>query len=165
MNIAAAKNTAVVGLGNPILTDDTIGLLIVKQLEDTQADNFPEVKFAFNYSGGFDLMEVLIGCQRSIIVDSICTGQAEAGFCHEFDIHALEKIKQSGLLSSHGLNLPSLLEMGKRCGYPLPNEIVLFGIEGTDFINFSEQPTTAVKKGLKTAITRIHEKLIYWQNN
>jgi hydrogenase maturation protease len=165
MKIKSTTKIAVIGLGNPVLSDDTIGLLIVKQLENAQSNNFPGIKFAYNYSGGFDLMEALMGYHKSIIVDSICTGQVEPGFCHEFNIHALGKIKQSGLLSSHGLNLPTLLEVGKRCGYPLPSEIALFGIEGVDFENFSEQPTKVVKAGLKSAIARIHSKLINWTNN
>ncbi len=155
----------IIGLGNPLLSDDTIGLVIVQEFKENYTAQYPDVKIAFNYSGGFDLMEELIGFKKSIIVDSICTSQAEAGFCHEFDVKALDKIKQSGLLNSHGLNLPSLLETGKKCGYPLPDQIVLFGIEGRDFTNFSEEPTTAVKGGIKAAITKLTDKLNEWQNN
>ena len=110
-------------------------------------------------------MEELIGFSKSIIVDSIYTGQSEAGFCHEFSIEAMDKIKQSGLLNSHGLNLPTLMDTGKKCGYPLPQEVVLFGIEGRNFIDFSEEPTIAVKEGMNSAFEKLHTQINIWLNN
>jgi len=160
-----SSRIVVVGLGNPLLTDDTIGLLIVKQFEQNYCRHYSNVKFVLNYSGGFDLMEELIGFDKTIIVDSIYTGQTEAGFCHEFSAKDMNRVNQSGLLNSHGLNLPALLDTGAKCGYSMPEDVILYGIEGRNFNDFSEEPSAAVKGGINTAIKKLQTQLNTWLNN
>ena len=63
----------VLGLGNPLLGDDSVGLRVAQQVQAQLADR-PEVEVAEDYWGGLRLMERLAGFERVIIVDAICSG-------------------------------------------------------------------------------------------
>ena len=65
---------------------------------------------------------------------------------------------QTGLIDSHGLNLRTVQEFGEKCGYTMP-EITIYGIEGSEFVQFSEKLTPDVLKGLQSSIETIERKL------
>lgn len=159
------KDVIVIGLGNPTLSDDVAGLFAIDELEKKHSDKFPNTKFVKNYSGGFDMLYELAGFKRAIIVDSINTGKVNPGTCVEFDYKDLEQLTQPRLVDSHGLNLPTVIETGKKCGYQMPEEIYIYGIEGTEFTKFSETPTEEVWAGVFGAVELIVEKLNYLKDN
>ena len=67
----AVVKTLVVGLGNPILTDDGVGIYVARAAaERCQRDN---VTFAEASVGGMRLLDVLKGYERVIMVDAIQT--------------------------------------------------------------------------------------------
>ena len=72
--------TLVIGLGNPLVTDDSVGLRVVEQLRPLLA-NRTDVEVAEDYWGGLRLMERMIGFDRAIVVDAIQTG-SPAGTVH-----------------------------------------------------------------------------------
>lgn len=164
-NKAVTKPSVIIGLGNPVLADDTIGLLIVKEMKVRLASRFPQVDFRLNYSGGFDLLYDLIDFNHAIIVDSINTNKAFPGYCHEFSLEDFKTIPQPCVVDSHGMNLITILETGKKCGYTMPTDIAVFGIEGMEFYRLSEFPSTQVYQNRKNIIEKITKKLYYWYDN
>lgn len=155
----------VLGLGNPTLSDDVVGLLIIDELEKKYSDIFPNTKFVKNYSGGFDMLYEFIGFKQAIIIDSINTDKVEPGTCVEFDYNDMKDLTQPRLVDSHGLNLPTVIATGKKCGYQMPEDVYIFGIEGTEFTKFSETPTFEVQAGIKSAVKMVVEKLNYLNDN
>ena len=69
--------TLIVGLGNPLVTDDSVGLRVVEELRPLLADR-ADVEVAEDYWGGLRLMERMIGFDRAIVVDAIHTGAPPA---------------------------------------------------------------------------------------
>ncbi len=70
--------TILVGLGNPILSDDSVGIKVVGLVKQ----RIPEhagVEVVQVYAGGLRLMEAIAGYDRAIIVDAIKTGEQPAG--------------------------------------------------------------------------------------
>lgn len=157
--------TIVLGLGNPLLNDDTIGLHIVDEAKKQLAHHFPDVQFKKNHSGSFDLLHDIEQSQQVIIVDSIETGQFKPGHCHECTIEDFKKITQSYLVNWHSINLPTLIELGKKCNFPMPKEIILYGIEGSSFVTFSETATAPLMSEITTTVTKIKDKLIIWSSD
>ncbi len=72
--------TLILGLGNPLVTDDSVGLRVVEQLKPLLADR-ADVEVSEDYWGGLRLMERMIGFERAIVVDAIQTG-APPGTIH-----------------------------------------------------------------------------------
>ncbi|MGB2852819.1 MAG: hydrogenase maturation protease, partial [Dehalococcoidia bacterium] len=63
--------TLVLGLGNPILSDDAVGLRVVEELEGRVDQQ--EVKLVETTVAGLGLLDFLTGHDRAIIIDSIQT--------------------------------------------------------------------------------------------
>lgn len=156
------KSIIVIGMGNPLLGDDAVGLLIVDELKKTVSKTFADVDFKKNYSGGMDLLDDLLDKEKAVIVDCVKTGNKPSGYCHEFSIEHIDDITQPRIVDSHSLDLLTVLETGERCGFSIPKEIVIYGVEGTDFTEFCEEPTTAVREGMKEAIKKITQQLYAW---
>ena len=68
-----AMKILILGLGNPILRDDSVGLRVAQEVERLIPAN-PDVEVGLDYWGGLRLMERMIGFDRAIIIDAICTG-------------------------------------------------------------------------------------------
>jgi hydrogenase maturation protease len=148
--------TLVIGLGNPLVTDDSVGLRVVEQLRGELAER-SDVTVDEDYWGGLRLMERMIGFDRVIVVDAICTGAAPG------TIHRLKTsdIPTQRSASAHDVNLPMALAFGRQAEVALPcdEQIVLIGIEAEDVINFSETCTPAVAAAVPVAVQEVLEAL------
>lgn len=142
----------VLGLGNPLVTDDSVGLRVAARLEPLLADR-PEVEVSEDYWGGLRLMERMVGFDRAIVIDAICTG-APPGTIHHLTPDAIPTQRSS---SSHDVNLPTALALGRAAGLPLPRDehILLVGIEAEDILSFSEQCTPAVEAAIAPAVEEV----------
>ena len=154
--LRVCMKTLVIGLGNPLVTDDSVGLRVVEQLRGELAER-SDVTVDEDYWGGLRLMERMIGFDRVIVVDAICTGAAPG------TIHRLKTsdIPTQRSASAHDVNLPTALAFGRQAEVALPRDehIVLIGIEAEDVINFSETCTPAVAAAVPVAVQEVLEAL------
>ncbi len=112
----------IVGIGNPYRRDDTIGLIIAKQLHNI-------LKYDIVESDG-DLLNLIDTLQRYdlvILIDAINL-QTSPGKLHRYDINNLEV---EPLTSTHAINIIEVLELIKIIG-KMP-KMIFYGIEGKDF--------------------------------
>ena len=148
----ASGKTLVIGLGNPLVSDDSVGLRVVEGLRPRLA-NLPDVDIAEDYWGGLRLMERLIGYGRAIVIDAICTGAAP-GTIHHLAVDMLDTQRSA---SAHDVNLPTALAFGRHAGVDLPadQDVHLVGIEAQDVVNFSQQCTPAVEAAIPHAVDEV----------
>lgn len=141
--------TLVLGLGNPLVSDDSVGLRVVARLKTLLADR-PEVTVDEDHWGGLRLMEHMVGFERAIVIDAICTG-APAGTIHRLGTGDLATQRSA---SAHDVNLPTALAFGRQSGASLPadDQILLVGIEAVDILTFGDQLTPAVEQALPRAV-------------
>jgi len=141
--------TLIIGLGNPIVRDDSVGLRVAARLRPLLADR-RDVDVEEDYWGGLKLMERMVGYDRAIVVDAIQTG-APPGTLHRL---SCRDIPTQHSASAHDVNLPTALELGRRAGEHLPpdEQIILVGIEVEDIINFGETCTPAVEAAIPRAV-------------
>src|SRR5512136_74051 len=78
------------GLGNDILTDDAVGLQVVRQLRGELAGH-PTIDVRETTEMGLALLDFITGYSVVVIVDSIQTGKAAPGSLHELDAAALKQ--------------------------------------------------------------------------
>ncbi len=146
----------VIGMGNPLLCDDMVGLMVATQARERFADQSdPGTSFAENTSGGFDLMYDLDGFDEAMIIDSIASGSCEPGTLVDMTLDDISFTAQPRLIDSHGLNLATVIAAGKKCGMKMPDHITILGIEGRDFQTFSDAPTRAVFEAIPAAVVRV----------
>ena len=144
--------TLIIGLGNPVLSDDSVGLHVAAALRARIGDR-PDVEVAEDHRGGLQLMERLVGYDRAIVVDAICTG-AEPGTIHRLTADGIPTQRSA---SAHDVNLPTALELGRQAGAHLPatEDIVLVGIEADDILTFGEQCTPPVRAAITRAVEAV----------
>lgn len=144
--------TLILGLGNPLITDDSVGLRVIEALKPLLADR-ADVEVSEDYWGGLRLMERMIGFDRAIVVDAIQTG-ASPGVIHQLTPDGIPTQRSA---SAHDVNLTTALELGRKAEAHLPknSDIHLVGIEAEDILTFGEQCTPAVQAAIPHAVESV----------
>ena len=134
------NNTLILGLGNPILSDDGIGLLITKNIDGkiTGADT------ASITLAGLELLDILAGYDHVFLIDAaVGTGGAPGELMELKDGN-----RALHLFTSHGVNFFDLLKMGRDGGLKMPEPAAVFGIEIGNATDFGESLSPAILSAL-----------------
>ena len=154
--MSATGKTVVLGLGNPIMSDEGIGVVLVGRFRD-QAERYPGVEFIDAGTGGFAVLYHLESARRAIFVDCAQMGQAP-GTLRRFRCDEVNSIKQLAHFSLHEGDLLSLIEKAKQLGR-CPEEIVILGIEPKT-IDFGLELTSELKDRLDEYMAAIAQELV-----
>lgn len=148
--------TLVLGLGNPLIADDRVGLMVVAELKPL-LDGRMDIEIGEDYWGGLRLMERMVGFDRAVVVDAICT-DAAPGTIHRLSVESIPTQKSN---SAHDMTLPTALALGRQVDAHLPSDenIRLIGIEAEDVLTFTEQCTPAVEAAIPHAVRAVLEEL------
>ncbi len=147
-----AVNTVIIGLGNPILSDDGVGIFAARRIKEVLPPGLPvEVKEAS--LAGFNLLDLLLGYDRAIIIDSIQTKNGKIGEIYEFTPDALKETVR--LASIHDLNLATALEFGKMMKMPVPEKITIIAVEVEDNTTFKEGCSEKVAAAIPGIVEKI----------
>jgi len=147
--------TLVLGLGNPILSDDGIGIQIARALEgkfDQQEVTVEETSLA-----GLNLLDLLVNYDRAIIIDAIQTVGGEVGQIYRLEPSAFDATRHTA--TPHDVNFATALELGNRLGLELPQEIVIFAIEVENVTSFSERCTHKVEQTIPIVTNMVIQEL------
>lgn len=157
--------TLVIGLGNPILTDDGVGVLVAEEvrlkLPEESGIDIAEVSV-----GGLTLMEAMIGYDRVILVDALQRLDGIPGRVHKMSLDDLKSISHTQhSASAHDANLVTALETGKRMGLPLPEQITIYAIEVVNVSEFSDKPTASVAAAIPEVTEAVLAELVEQQHD
>lgn len=141
--------TLIFGLGNPILSDDGVGIRIAQELRN-KLDNVDVKEGAI---AGLSILDEIQWYDRLIIIDSIKTKKGQPGQVYKLKLEELNTNKH--LTSSHGIGLATAIELGRQVGYKLPQEIEIYAIEIENNTLFGEGCTSSIKKSIPEIVDRI----------
>lgn len=151
------KRTVVIGLGNPILSDDAVGVNVARQLRIALMDS-DTVEIKELYAGGMRVMDAVAGFDKAVIIDAMRTGLYPPGTIRLIPLSELGTARN--LASTHDTNLLTALELGGMLGMVMPHEVKVFGIEALDVENFSEVLTRDVERSIPTAVNMILKEVM-----
>jgi hydrogenase maturation protease len=134
----------VIGIGNVLVADDGVGIRAVRELKSIVADE--RVSFAEIECGGFDLLDLLAGCDNAIIIDAMRTDCHSPGSVLGFALHAPFSHPSSSSL--HTIGLEGILAFGCAVGISLPSEVMVLGVEGREMETFGAPMTPEVDSAL-----------------
>ena len=120
------KDTIVLGLGNPLMSDEGIGGFVVEQLKKA-AVQYPNVEFVDAGTAGMSLLHLLAGRRKAVIIDCAFMG-TEPGTIKKFTPDDVSSVKKLVHQSLHELDILKVIEISKQMG-EAPEEIIIFGIE------------------------------------
>jgi hydrogenase maturation protease len=129
--------TLILGVGSSILTDDSIGLVVARLLEK-RFEGRDDVDVGFNEEAGFTLLEESLGYDRLVVIDSILAGR-EPGTVVRLTLEDLGRTIHSN--SPHGMNLATVMALGRQQEMDVPDEVVIYAIEVVDVLTFGEELT------------------------
>ena len=140
--------TVVVGVGNPILGDDGVGIHVARELKGKVDVDVREA-----YTGGLNLLDLIIGYDRAVLVDAVYLDGMRAGEVKALSLDDLESAHSS---NPHDATLMEAIEVSKRMGEGrIPRDIVLVGIRIDPVNDFSETLSPAVKASIPDAVREV----------
>lgn len=120
------KSIVVLGLGNPLMADEGIGVYLVERLAESAGDH-PEVDFLDAGTGGLAVLHCVEGRQKAVFLDCAYMGQ-EPGSIRRFVPEEVRSTKVLAHRSLHEADLLRIIDMARQLGRA-PDEVVIFGIE------------------------------------
>lgn len=152
---AAARPILLLGLGNDILTDDAIGLRVVRLLADELSDH-PRLEACATTEMGLSLLDHLIGREQVLVVDAIQTGQVPPGSLLELDPAAWGNYTGR---NPHFLGVGETLALGRHLGLPMPQQVKILAIEVADPFTLGTALTPALQTALPRVVARVRQVL------
>jgi hydrogenase maturation protease len=138
--------TIVLGIGNPVLTDDALGVKVAEQLSGLMETRALATT-------GYDVIDALLGYERAYIVDGVNTG-AKPGTIMELTPEDL--MADLEFTGTHNLHLGASLSLGYRLfREEMPREIKIFAVEVEDAFNFGRCCTPAVNEAITLVVDRL----------
>ncbi len=150
--------TVVLGLGNPVLRDDAVGLAVVVELQRLLAEQpIPGVDVLASTRAGFELIELLHGYHRAVIVD--CLQQPTPAPGRVRRLRREDVAGSARLVSVHEISLDIAFRLAEQMDVPMPTQLDIFAIEAADVTTLSEQMTPEVQASVFPLAREIHEDL------
>ncbi len=153
-----AERIVIVGLGNPLLTDDAVGLRVAALLAPRLAGSTVDV--IESSWGGMRFIDLLAGYDRAIVVDAIEWRHGPPGTVYR--LTADEAVPTARAVSYHDVSFGTALALGRSLDIPLPAETVFFAVEVKDARTFGEALTPDVEAALPGVVERVEAQLLRW---
>lgn len=142
------------GLGNDILTDDAIGITVVRRLAPEYAGH-PIVAVRETMEMGLALLDFMAGYDAVLIVDSIQTGRTP-GTVQEVDAQTLKRLTGS---TPHILGVGETLALGRQLGLHMPSCVKILAVEVEDPFTLGTQLSPALEAALPAILDRVRAAL------
>ena len=152
--------TIVLGIGNPILSDDGVGIHVANQLKQHIKD--PNVTIDEALTGGMNLLDLIVGFDKAILIDAVKMKNARTGDVKRFSISDMSTAHSC---NPHDVSLAEALKMAERLGENhIPREIVIVGIMMNEMPcefgeKLSETVAAAVPKAVEIVLSELGENL------
>ncbi len=149
-------STAVIGLGNPLLTDDGVGLVL---LEALRSDGWTDVELVDGGTWGLSLLPVLADHGQVLVLDAVKAGNEPGTVVRGrgADVPRLYRYP----LSPHQIDLTEVLAAAEMVG-GLPAEMEVIGVEPGSTEGPCLQLTDRVAAAVATALDEARRVLQNW---
>jgi len=140
----------ILGLGNPLMTDDGIGIFVMKELKKLKWP--PEVQLLEVGTSVFYYLEEISRSQHIIAIDALLAG-GNPGSLYRLNIDDVRNHKEQDL---HGLSLPGVIKWAKNIT-GLPETLTIYGLEPEDLGSGVTPTSTLQRVGIKLVALIIDE--------
>jgi hydrogenase maturation protease len=148
--------TLVLGWGNPILSDDGVGIKVAQEVKEKLS--YPQITVAETSTAGLSLLDSIVGYDKVIIIDAVQTKEGNAGQIYRMGLQDFSSTKHFS--SPHQINLATALELGKMLNLAMPQEITIFAVEAKEITTFSEKCTPEVEQAIPKLVKMVMEELV-----
>jgi hydrogenase maturation protease len=144
--------TLILGLGNPILTDDAVGIRIAQELKQ----EIPDLDVVGTSEAGIALLDYMVGYDKLVIIDSIRTETGKPGELYKLKL--IDLTPAMNFSSSHGIDIATAFKLGEGLGYKMPKHVTIYAVGIRDNTTFGEKCTKEVEARIPFIVRRIAEE-------
>jgi hydrogenase maturation protease len=152
--------TIILGVGNQILGDDGVGIHIANEIK--KQINNPEITIDEAVTGGMNLLELLLGYDKAIIIDAVKSNNGENGEVKRIPLNDFSTMHSC---NPHDVSLIEAIEVARKMGEDrIPKEIIVIGVMMKNIPcefgeKLSDNIAAAVPKAVNMTLNEINEDL------
>jgi hydrogenase maturation protease len=153
-------NIIILGVGNQILGDDGVGIHVSDELKKRIKD--PNITIDDAVTGGMNLLELLLGYDKAIIVDAVKSNEGKVG---EVKRIPLDNFSTMHSCNPHDVSLIEAIEVAKKMGEKrIPQDIIVIGVIMKEIPcefgeKLSDKIEAAVPKAVDMALNEIKKDI------
>jgi len=152
--------TIILGIGNPILGDDGVGIHVVRQVKK-HVKNQSHIVIDEAMTGGMNLLDLIIGFDKAILIDTVHLKNEVVGNVKKFSIKDLKTVHSC---NPHDVSLCESLQLAEALGETqIPKDIIIVGIILHKIpVEFSEtlspRVASAIPKAVEIVLSEIDQE-------
>lgn len=152
----STRRTLVLGLGNPLMGDDGIGLAALRRLQEEW--EVADADLVDGGTWGMNLLPLIEDTSRLLLLDAI-RGGAEPGTVLELERESLPRYLQQKL-SPHQIDMKEVLALAELRG-TMPEAAVAVGIEPAR-VELSTELSPVVEDRIDDMVLAAVNRLVHW---
>ena len=142
----------VLGLGNDLLSDDAIGIVVARTVREHLPEGESGVSVLESSLSGLALLDLFFGYDRVVLVDGVHTGRRPPGSLIELVPDDLRTVVAP---SPHYAGLPELLAVAQNLGLPFPTDVRILAVETQDPWTIGGGLSPPVRGAVEEAAARV----------
>jgi len=149
------NKTAIIGIGNPLMQDDGIGIILLEKLKNNNSIS-KKVDLLDGGTGGINLIHDLSKYKIIIFLDAVKMGE-KPGETIFFNISEINSKKKDFSFSTHEQDLLKIIKISDKINKN-DNEIYVYAIQPKD-TSFGQELSEPLKQKLDDIYMRLVEKI------
>jgi hydrogenase maturation protease len=154
--------TLLLGLGNELYGDDAVGIHVIRRLKKDLEEGRIDARLLKGVEleecslSGLALLEVIVGYDILVIIDTIKKPQPVTGKIHLMDGKNLRHIPGP---SPHYISIPQAIEIGEKLELEVPFRIIIIAVEAKNMYNLGEGLTEEMTKVIPAIVGQVKQVL------
>jgi hydrogenase maturation protease len=150
------KKIGVIGLGNPLRSDDGIGIYILKKLAENKKNLAKNIDFLDGGTGGFNLLHDLSKYDKLIIIDAVDFNK-KPGDSLFINIDEIKNKNKNLNILTHESDFLKIINLSKKLK-EAPGEIYLYAVQPSD-LSYRKDLSELIKEKFDFYIYDLKKKI------
>lgn len=152
------RMNVLIGLGNPVLGDDAVGLRVAERVRHLLEERpVSGARVVTSTRGGLELLDLLSGADSAIVVDCVAVPGGRPGAVRQLSL--AQTAGAARLVGSHDAGLADVVELGRLLGVPMPGRLEIVGVEADLGGRIEENLSPPVARAVGPLAERLYRRL------
>jgi hydrogenase maturation protease len=107
--------------------------------------------------GGFEVLDLLSGAERAVIVDCLEVPDPCPGRVRQLALDRIAGVAR--LVGAHDLNIATVFRLASEMGVAMPEKVEIYGVEAADTRSFGERLSGEVETAVRALARDLHARL------